>query len=192
FDKLLNSYRQLMKKDRNDGAPLARGAIMFAVYRGKVSEGIDFSDHLCRTIVNIGIPYPAFKDVKVILKRGYNDSYCTPQSQRQYQQQGSSSGQLLSGSKWYDIQAFRAINQALGRCLRHKMDWGAIILLESRFSHPWNVSQLSKWIRNYVQVYNEFSEAKAELDDFYDRRIQHDKVSCDIAEHLPVDDDDDE
>ncbi|KAJ2381256.1 hypothetical protein GGI23_007626, partial [Coemansia sp. RSA 2559] len=64
FDKLLSSYRQLMKKDRNDGTPLARGAIMFAVYRGKVSEGIDFSDHLCRTIVNIGIPYPAFKDVK--------------------------------------------------------------------------------------------------------------------------------
>ncbi|KAJ1661866.1 hypothetical protein EV178_006351 [Coemansia sp. RSA 1646] len=189
FDKLLSSYRQLMKKDRNDGTPLARGAIMFAVYRGKVSEGIDFSDHLCRTIVNIGIPYPAFKDVKVILKRDYNDSHCAPQ-QRQYQQyqQGLSSGQMLSGSKWYDIQAFRAINQALGRCLRHKMDWGAIILLESRFAYAWNISQLSKWIRNHVQVYNGFAEAKAELDNFYDLRIQDDKASSEIIKHSPVDD----
>ncbi|KAJ2557904.1 Fanconi anemia group J protein [Coemansia sp. RSA 1933] len=187
FDKLLNDFRKLMKKDGNDSAPLARGAIMFAVYRGKVSEGIDFSDHLCRTIVNIGIPYPAFKDVKVILKRGYNDSHCSsPQHQRE-----SLSNQVLSGSKWYDIQAFRAINQALGRCLRHKMDWGAIILLESRFSFAWNTSQLSKWIRNHVQVYHEFSEAKDVLDEFYAKRIQDDKDSNEtVVNHSPVDDDD--
>ncbi|KAI7884155.1 uncharacterized protein EV154DRAFT_428012 [Mucor mucedo] len=35
------------------------GAIFFAVFRGKVSEGIDFSDNYCRAVVTIGIPYPA-------------------------------------------------------------------------------------------------------------------------------------
>lgn len=33
------------------------GSLYLAVFRGKVSEGIDFPDHLCRAIVSIGIPY---------------------------------------------------------------------------------------------------------------------------------------
>ncbi|KAI9246615.1 hypothetical protein BY458DRAFT_536872 [Sporodiniella umbellata] len=34
------------------------GAIFFAVYRGKVSEGIDFPNNYCRAVVALGIPYP--------------------------------------------------------------------------------------------------------------------------------------
>ena len=34
-----------------------RGAILLSVARGKVSEGIDFSNHLGRCIIMIGIPY---------------------------------------------------------------------------------------------------------------------------------------
>lgn len=34
------------------------GALLFAVFRGKVSEGIDFSDNYCRAVVTLGIPYP--------------------------------------------------------------------------------------------------------------------------------------
>ena len=45
--------------------------------------------------------------LKVGLKREYNNSLSY--------QRG-----LLSGSEWYEIQAYRALNQALGRCIRHK------------------------------------------------------------------------
>ncbi|KAJ1870564.1 hypothetical protein LPJ55_004561 [Coemansia sp. RSA 990] len=166
FDKLLKAFRKYLYKSENIGQPSARGAIIFAVYRGKVSEGIDFSDYFCRTVVNIGIPYPAFKDVQVILKREYNDAHSVPKP--------GSSRQLLNGSKWYNIQAFRAINQALGRCLRHKNDWGAIIMLESRFAHPWNISQLSKWVRGSLQVYYTLGEAQQYLEKFYQERIQDD------------------
>merc|ERR1712233_285172 len=53
---------------------------------------------------------------------------------------------------WYNQQAFRALNQALGRCIRHKFDYGCIIFLESRFYGNSNYSKnnvcnLSKWIR---------------------------------------------
>ncbi|KAJ1899188.1 hypothetical protein LPJ66_002269 [Kickxella alabastrina] len=189
FEKLLAEYRRCLASDRLPGQPLARGAVMFAVYRGKVSEGIDFSDFFCRTVVNIGIPYPAFKDVKVMLKREYND-----QMYRQYQyHQGSSNGNqaaastgLLNGSKWYDTQAFRAINQALGRCLRHKNDWGAIIMLESRFGQSWNINRLSKWVRQHLRVHRNFGSAMASLDEFYRVRIQEDQLTFaempDIAE----------
>ncbi|KAJ2614462.1 hypothetical protein H4S08_001695 [Coemansia sp. RSA 1365] len=181
FNDMLNRYRKHLQRDNDLGKPSQRGAVFFAVYRGKASEGIDFTDHYCRTVVNIGIPYPAFKDVKVVLKREYNDSrsYSTDGSALQ-----SSPNQqpLLNGSKWYDIQAFRAINQALGRCLRHKDDWGAIIMLESRFTYPWNIARLSKWVRGHMLIYKSFNDAKHDLNAFYDFRIKEDFVSEETTE----------
>lgn len=34
-----------------------RGAILFCVARGKVSEGIDFAHHLARAVIMVGVPY---------------------------------------------------------------------------------------------------------------------------------------
>ena len=31
------------------------------------------------------------------------------------------------------MQAYRALNQAVGRCIRHRDDWGAILLIDERF-----------------------------------------------------------
>lgn len=39
---------------------------------------------------------------------------------------------IVSGSEWYETQAYRALNQALGRCLRHKKDYGALIMIDER------------------------------------------------------------
>jgi hypothetical protein len=39
----------------------------------QASEGIDFRDAQARAVVIIGIPYPAARDAKVVLKKGYND-----------------------------------------------------------------------------------------------------------------------
>ena len=40
--------------------------------------------------------------------------------------------QYLSGQEWYRQQAFRAVNQAVGRVIRHKDDYGAIFLCDHR------------------------------------------------------------
>ena len=120
------------------------GAILFAVFRGKISEGVDFSDHNARAVFIVGIPYPAFKDLKVSLKRAYQDERkkCHTNS--------------LSGSEWYSQQAYRALNQALGRCIRHRHDYGAIFLVDSRYcNNPIVVNQLSKWVRQSVKSYAE-------------------------------------
>lgn len=57
---------------------------------------------------------------------------------------------LLPGWEWYQIQAYRALNQALGRCIRHRNDWGAILLIDSRYGQSKNIAGLSKWIRGKV------------------------------------------
>lgn len=47
-------------------------------------------------------------------------------------------------SAGYTLQAFRALNQALGRCVRHIRDWGAILLVDERFAELRNTMRLSK------------------------------------------------
>lgn len=79
---------------RKAGTP--SGALMLAVCRGKVSEGLDFTDNNARAVVCVGIPFPYLKDKQVELKRKYNDKKSTCSA-------------LLKGSEWYEIQAFRSV-----------------------------------------------------------------------------------
>ncbi|KAK3742769.1 hypothetical protein QZH41_003706 [Actinostola sp. cb2023] len=106
----------------------------------------------------VGIPFPNTKDLKVDLKRKYNDAYASKRG-------------LLNGSEWYEIQAYRALNQALGRCIRHKQDWGAILLVDERFSKaPRYSNGISKWIRQRIHHYKDFKQALDSLKDFADAR----------------------
>ena len=49
------------------------GAILFCVCRGKVSEGLDFTDKLCRGVIFVGVPYPNISDPIMKEKRTYLD-----------------------------------------------------------------------------------------------------------------------
>lgn len=108
-----------------------RGGLFIAVCRGKVSEGIDFADANARGVLVVGIPFPNVKDSKVEAKRKFNDS--------------ARALGLLPGSVWYEQQAFRALNQAIGRCIRHRGDWGSILLVDERFKSPKYQKGLSRW-----------------------------------------------
>jgi Fanconi anemia group J protein len=152
FEKLMQNYYRTIRDCAGRLSGGLDGALLFAVYRGKISEGLDLKDDNCRAVIPVGIPYPAFKDPKVVLKREFNDR--------------GSGRRLMSGQQWYESQAFRALNQALGRCIRHRHDWGAIVLLEQRFTSQRNVSQLSKWVRNRVRTFGEFQLAMQSLGEF--------------------------
>ncbi|KAM7413743.1 hypothetical protein PAMA_020899 [Pampus argenteus] len=147
FDELLQTYYDAIKycEERD-------GALLIAVCRGKVSEGLDFTDDNARAVVTIGIPFPNIKDLQVELKMKYNDKHCKSRG-------------LLPGHRWYEIQAYRALNQALGRCIRHKNDWGALILVDDRYRNNPNkyITGLSKWVRQLVQHHDTFSGAMQSL-----------------------------
>ncbi|XP_070762033.1 Fanconi anemia group J protein [Enoplosus armatus] len=147
FDELLQTYYDAIKycEERD-------GALLIAVCRGKVSEGLDFTDDNARAVVTIGIPFPNIKDLQVELKMKYNDQHCKSRG-------------LLPGNRWYEIQAYRALNQALGRCIRHKNDWGALILVDDRYRNNPNkyITGLSKWVRQLVQHHDTFGNAMQSL-----------------------------
>ena len=75
---------------------------------------------------------------------------------------------ILSGNEWYECQAFRALNQALGRCIRHRNDWGAIILVDERYTNQKSKSneKVSKWVRERRQVFPNFHLFRSYLVNF--------------------------
>lgn len=149
--------------DKVDAPPAGdlKGAIFFAVCRGKVSEGLDFSNQYGRTVVVTGLPLAQNKDQKVKLKREYLDNQAMQRRAASRLPTSSSSSSMppadayqstdkpLSGADWYTQSAWRAVNQAIGRVIRHRNDYGAIIFADERFVSSAN-TQLSKWLRPHV------------------------------------------
>lgn len=46
-------------------------------------------------------------------------------------------------------QAMLAINQAVGRVIRHRQDHGAIFFVDQRYDK--NIRHLSSWVRNHIK-----------------------------------------
>ena len=150
----------------DDGAGAAggrRGAVFFAVCRGKVSEGIDFADKAGRGVILTGIPYAPKADPKVRIKRAFLDSARGKIT--------DADDALLSGEEWYSQTAMRAVNQALGRVIRHRDDYGAVILADERFAYGNVRGSLSVWLRPAVQSFDSFGKATAKLSQFFKRCV---------------------
>lgn len=68
-------YKTIFGLDQRKGGKGAKekvtgtGAVLMGVCRGRISEGLDFSDNAARCVIVIGIPYPQMTDPKVILKQ---------------------------------------------------------------------------------------------------------------------------
>ena len=52
----------------------SKGAILMGVCRGRISEGLDFSDRAARCVIIVGISYPQMTDPKVVLKKEFLDN----------------------------------------------------------------------------------------------------------------------
>lgn len=94
-----------------------KGAMWICIYRGKLSEGMDFKGRLARAVICVGIPNLNHTSLNVQLKK----EYC---ERKKYG----------SGWSWYDGQAMNAVNQSLGRLIRSKNDYGGIFLLDVRMT----------------------------------------------------------
>jgi len=155
--------------------PKSTGCILMGVCRGKISEGIDFAHDMCRAVVITGLPFPPFVDPKVKLKREYLDGIRSKERVKATGEGGfgqisdftAKSPTVLSGMEWYTQQAHRAVNQAIGRVIRNKYDYGAVLLLDSRFGDPNNRNGLSKWVGSRLLPDEKFGIAQNGLVKFY-------------------------
>ncbi|KAL5967272.1 Regulator of telomere elongation helicase 1 [Taenia solium] len=134
------------------------GSVLFSVMRGKASEGLDLADETSRAVVIVGIAYPPREDPRVKIKMAFLD-------ERRFQPDGAKD--LPTGRQWYKLQAWRAVNQAVGRVIRHIQDFGAVFLCDERFASPEARSHLPTWMRSSVRVYDSFGPVLKAASEFF-------------------------
>uniref|UniRef100_A0A8C5K3I3 Regulator of telomere elongation helicase 1 n=1 Tax=Jaculus jaculus TaxID=51337 RepID=A0A8C5K3I3_JACJA len=152
FSEVIDAYYKQV------ASPGSSGATFLAVCRGKASEGLDFADMNGRGVIVTGLPYPPRKDPRVVLKMQFLD---------EMKGRSGTGGQFLSGQEWYRQQASRAVNQAIGRVIRHRHDYGAVFLCDHRFGYADARAQLPSWVRPYLKVYDNFGHVVRDVSQFF-------------------------
>jgi chromosome transmission fidelity protein 1 len=127
-----------------------RGACLFSVMGGKLSEGINFSDNLARAVIVVGLPYPDVKDPVLREKMSYADA-CQPGR----------------GRDLYEAMCMKSVNQSIGRSIRHANDFACVILLDGRYAQHRIVSQLPTWISQQLVAHDSFNTMATAIANFF-------------------------
>ena len=154
---------------------------------GKLSEGINFSDRLGRGVVVVGLPFPNARSAEWRAKMAYVEDVAYQQALGHGTiQQGSSttlgneSGDAVTlaappapiltvstaarakakaaACDFYENACMRTVNQAIGRAIRHRNDYAAILLLDRRYGAERVQAKLPGWIRKGLVVGQEGGE----------------------------------
>ncbi|KAJ4375399.1 ATP-dependent DNA helicase chl1 [Neocucurbitaria cava] len=134
-----------------------RGALLFAVIGGTLSEGINFSDALGRGVVVVGLPFPNPHSAEWKAKMQYISS-----------KEAKSGGDGKAAAReFYENACMRAVNQCVGRAIRHKGDYAAILMLDARYGTKRIQDKLPKWIRGSLVGGKGVDEVKGLLDGFF-------------------------
>ncbi|KAJ3518949.1 hypothetical protein NM208_g14321 [Fusarium decemcellulare] len=143
-EEVLHEYSDAILGDGSNG----KGALLLSVVGGKMSEGINFSDRLGRCVIVIGLPYPniASPDWKAKIE------YIETTTQANLIAQGTAKEEATSRAKqaardFYENACMRAVNQSIGRAIRHRGDYAAIVLVDRRYGTDRIRGKLPGWIR---------------------------------------------
>lgn len=144
-DTVLGEYAQAID--------LGKGGLLLSVVGGKMSEGINFSDALGRCVVIIGLPFPNINSAEWKAKLEYIEASTITRLS-----DGTAEGVILSQSEklakakeqareFYENACMRAVNQSVGRAIRHKGDYASVVMVDRRFGNERIKGKLPGWIR---------------------------------------------
>ncbi len=127
-----------------------RKAVLISYMWGTLTEGVDYKDGRGRTVVIVGVGYPALSDRTRAVEAAYEAEF---------------------GHGWdyaIEIPTIRKVRQALGRVVRSPLDYGARILLDGRYTST-STKRLGKY-----SVFNIFPEKeRAEIIDVAPERVRY-------------------
>ncbi|GBB97934.1 hypothetical protein RclHR1_00310062 [Rhizophagus clarus] len=156
-DKVLNEYDLYIHSSSNKD-----GAILLCVVGGKVSEGINFSDRLGRGIIMIGLPFANLTSVGLNEKMKFMNQIgksSTSEKSTNYSQYGK---------EYYQNLCMKAVNQSIGRAIRHQKDYATIILIDKRFNTNNQIRQkLPIWIKQSVTECQKFGQIVGKVAGFF-------------------------
>ncbi|KAK9511713.1 hypothetical protein O3M35_000321 [Rhynocoris fuscipes] len=148
-ERVLSDYTTAIKNSANK---TMNGALLFSVVGGKLSEGLNFSDDLGRCVIIVGMPFPNIKSPELIEKMKYLEEHC-----------GSNAGKIH-----YENLCMKAVNQSVGRSIRHRNDYSSVLLVDQRYSRAHICKLLPKWMHESLKVEQErFGPVLASLCKFF-------------------------
>ncbi|XP_066541762.1 ATP-dependent DNA helicase DDX11 isoform X2 [Hoplias malabaricus] len=153
-EQVLSEYSKCIQRYSSNGGGQS-GALLFSVVGGKMSEGINFSDDLGRCIVMVGMPYPNIKSPELQEKMAYLDKNMPHVD-------GRSPGKAL-----VENLCMKAVNQSIGRAIRHCGDYACIVLCDHRYSRSGTQQKLPEWIRSSTVIHSSFGPAFASIRKFF-------------------------
>ncbi|KAF8822610.1 putative helicase, partial [Cardiosporidium cionae] len=168
-DSIFHTYSEHLKSTKG-----MQGAVLFCVMNGRLSEGINFSDELARCVIVIGLPFPnqslqLTEMIKYYDRQGVGtrktsqvvkDEYKTNASPYESFTSDNKACTFLAGTEFKSILCMKTVNQCIGRAIRHKDDYAAILLLDQRYSQAYFRQFLPTWIRSRL-FYQELNERKS-------------------------------
>ena len=75
-----------------------------------------------------------------------------------------------AGSRFYEQLCLQAVNQAIGRAIRHRHDYAAIVLIDERYARAEVEVGMPGWIRRRLARTATFPEALQRLIAFFRAR----------------------
>ncbi|CAG8242016.1 unnamed protein product [Penicillium salamii] len=136
-DALLQEYTEAV----NSGS----GALLLSIVGGKLSEGINFSDKLGRGVFIVGLPFSNIRSAIWQAKIQYLEDKTYRQAEGSEAERKAAG--KAAGRDFYENSCMRAVNQCIGRAIRHVNDYAAIIMIDRRYESPRIQGKLPGWIR---------------------------------------------
>jgi chromosome transmission fidelity protein 1 len=126
------------------------GALLLSVIGGKMSEGINFSDRLGRCVIVVGLPYPniASPDWKAKMEYIETSTRSRLESTRGDLSKADAAAKAKQAARdYYENSCMRAVNQSIGRAIRHQGDYASIVLVDRRYGTDRIRGKLPGWIK---------------------------------------------
>ena len=133
-------------------------SVLLGVMGGKLSEGINFKDNLCRLLIIVGMPFSNIKSIEIKEKMKYYDKLY------------SNKKSTINGNEYYENLCMKNINQTIGRCIRNYYDYSSIVLMDNRFTYNKYFNKLPNWVtregKNLIKNKIDFDNHLIKIKDF--------------------------
>lgn len=159
-EKILSDYAKAVKAGLKCLEPgLQTGALLMSVVGGKLSEGLNFSDDLGRCVCVVGLPFPNKNNPELVEKMKYLDKVSAEKK--------ADTGVAFSSSEYYENLCMKAVNQCIGRAIRHINDYATVLLIDERYQQERIKRKLPNWIQTSLRVPNNFGVVQGSLVKFF-------------------------
>lgn len=158
FEEVKGTSVEDLLRDYAQAIDSGKGGLMLSVVGGRLSEGINFSDRLGRAVVAVGLPFPNANSAEWKAKVEHVEAakYKQCKEQEHLSDGEARANAKAAGREFYENACMRSVNQSIGRAIRHRNDYAAILLVDRRFATDRIEGKLPGWIRG-----NMSSESKS-------------------------------